>query len=109
MHASMSYRVVAGLFGLFMGCFSIALVACLFRDRLLSRFHWGKGGRTPVSRTSILVVVPFSLYFSAKPIAVALGYEWPWAIPVWLFAAWFALFFLCQARDITRAKNSNLR
>ena len=72
----MTYRALNGLFGLFVGCFSIALIVSLFRDDFLRRFHWGKGGRTPISRLSILVFLPFSLFWLVLTAGVLVAFGW---------------------------------
>jgi hypothetical protein len=102
---AMSDRILNGVFGAFFGCFSVWLIGALFSARFLSNLHWGKGrGGPPVSRLSIFVFLPFCIYIFVEHSIIALGYEWRWKIPPWLFFVYFGLFILCSVRDSRNAR-----
>ena len=101
----MSDQILQGIFGVFFGFFAAYLLGALFSNRFRSKIHWGKGaGGPPISRFSIVVLLPFTIYIAMKHCTIALGYQWTWNLPPLLFAAWFVLFIISSLRDDRNAK-----
>jgi hypothetical protein len=94
------------LFGLFFAFMAVWMIIALFSERQRSKLHWGKGRRgPPMSRFSILMALPFTLFVPARYIvyilAVAAGHEKTWTVPNWWFIPCVAIFLLGALYDDT--------
>lgn len=104
--------IFGSLFGLLVATLAVWMIVALFSDRQLSKFHWGKGreGR-PVSRLSILMILPLFLFIPARYcawiIGMATGHEGTWAVPNWWFFPCVALFLLGAIHDSIARRGRN--
>jgi hypothetical protein len=97
-----------GLFGLFFTFIAVSVIAALFNNRMLARFHWGKGrGGAPMSRFSIVMSLPLPLFVSLRyivAIVAILTKQKMWDIPYWWFFICIGMFVLAAALDELRKR-----
>jgi hypothetical protein len=101
---TVSGYIFHSIFGLFFAALAVWMTAALFSERLRLRLHWGNG--LQMSRLSILLALPFTMFIPARYIvyliAAAAGPENTWTVPNWWFFPCVALFILGTVVDRLR-------